>query len=277
MKSGVSPRQPEVDETSGDRDARGNHRNLISAEPLRVRDLDGIAHNLSVNPVGAETEHQRMRKRPRLAADVTHVADGHTDFFHRLANDGLFEGLPRLDETGEAGIHRLLPLHAARKKRLFVIALAARDERDDCGRESWERHQPARKTPHRSFVVESLRGFTAPATEAVRSRPFDQLHRTTRCQPVVFVAPTMEREEVDRGAVGGIEAMGHVDRPHCDVAHHPDEMNVPVARCRFLGLPDIAADDVEIAVAASVSRRFHRWNQARNIGVSAHTASTVPA
>ena len=277
MKSGYGPCQPKVDEASSDRDAGRNHRNLIATEPLGIRDLDGIAHNLTVQPISAESEHQRMRERPWLAADVAHVANGHTDFFHRFPDDGFFERLPRLDETRETRIHGLLPLDTACQKRLFVITLAARHERDDCGCKPREGHESACRATHRAFVVETLRGFATSTAESVRACPLDKLHGTTRRQPVVFVAAAVKGEEIDRGAVGRVETMGNVDRPHCDVTHHADEVNVPVACGGFVGFPDVGANDVEIAVSARVCRRFHRRNQARNIGVTAHTASTVPA
>ena len=111
----------------------------------------------------------------------------------------------------------------------------------------------------------------------VGASPLDKLHRATRSQPIVLVVATVVREQIDRGAVGGIEPVRHVDGPHRDIAHHADEVNVPVARDRFIGLPDRIPDHVEVAVAPGVRGRFDRRNQARNVIGSTHTTSTVPA
>ena len=56
--------------------------------------------------LGAEADHQAVRERPRLARHVLHVADGDADLLAHLAHDGAFEVLARLDEAGEAGVHR---------------------------------------------------------------------------------------------------------------------------------------------------------------------------
>lgn len=205
------------------------------------------------------------------------IADRDADFFERLAHDGLFQGLARLDESGQTRIHRLLPLHATREQRLFVVTLASGDKRDDGRSQARECRQTTRRATHGAFVLLSLRGFATAPAESMGSRPLHQLHRPTGSEPVVFVVAAVEREQVDRGTIGGIEAMRHIDGPHRDVAHHADEVNIPVARRRFFGLPHAAADYVEVAVPARVSGRRDRRNEARNIGWTAHDALTVPA
>ena len=109
------------------------------------------------------------------------------------------------------------------------------------------------------------------------ARPFDQLHRAACRQPVVLMAAAMEREQINRCPVGRVEAVRHVDRPHRDVTHHPDEVDVPIARHRLVGLPHVVADDVEVAVPARMRRGFDRRDETRDLGMAAHTASTVPA
>ena len=98
---------------------------------MRVGNLDGIAHNLTVKPLGTEPQHQRVRKWPGLAADVTHVAYRDAHFFQCLANDRFFQRLAWFDEPRKTGIHRLLPLHTAGEQRLLCISLATRDQSDD--------------------------------------------------------------------------------------------------------------------------------------------------
>lgn len=218
-----------------------------------------------------------MRERPGLAADVVDIAHRDADFFERLAHDCFFQGLAGLDESRKTRIHRLLPLHAAGEQRLFVVTLASGDEGDDGGRQSRKCRQTTRRATHGAFVFLSLRGFATAPAEAVGSGPLHQLHGPTGGEPVVFVVAAVEREQVDCGTIGRIEAMRHIDCPHRDVAHHADEVNIPVARRRFFGLPHAAADYVEVAVPARVSGRCDRRNEARNIGWTAHDALTVPA
>ena len=72
-----------------------------------------------VSPLGAEPDHQAVRERPRLAAVVADVADLDADLLAHLADDGLLERLARLDEPGEAAVHRRPELHASGEQRLL--------------------------------------------------------------------------------------------------------------------------------------------------------------
>ena len=91
--------------------------------------------------VGLEPDHQRVRERPRLAGDVAHVGDRHADLLAHLAVHGLLHRLARLDEAGDAAVHRHRERAAASEQRLAV----ALDERDHRRRQAREGEQPARR------------------------------------------------------------------------------------------------------------------------------------
>jgi len=46
-----------------------------------------------------------MRKRPRLAGEVTHIRDFDANFFAYLAHQRLLQRLARLDESGQRAVH----------------------------------------------------------------------------------------------------------------------------------------------------------------------------
>ena len=69
----------------------------------RASSISSGSSTQGVAALGArdEAEHQRLRERPRLAADVADVGDPQPDLLGHLAGDGRLGGLPRLDEPGQ--------------------------------------------------------------------------------------------------------------------------------------------------------------------------------
>ena len=115
-----------------------------------------------------------MRERPRLARPVADVVDAHPDLFTDLAVHGLLERLARLDEPGDAAVHRNRERPAPRQQRVAIVAF---DERDDGRRQSRECQQRAVGTATSAFAQGLLGRAAAPAAESVGAVPFDQLHR----------------------------------------------------------------------------------------------------
>ena len=61
----------------------------------------GSAQGVVALDAGDEAEHQRLRERPRLAADVADVGDPQADLLGDLPGDRRLGRLPRLDEPGQ--------------------------------------------------------------------------------------------------------------------------------------------------------------------------------
>ena len=66
----------------------------------------GSQHDVAADVAGPEADHQAVRERPRLAALVADVGDVEADLLAHLADHGALERLARLDEAGEARVHR---------------------------------------------------------------------------------------------------------------------------------------------------------------------------
>ena len=58
-----------------------------------------------------------VRKRPRLAAEVTDVRDPQTDFFAYLPADTFLQGFPRFDESGQDAV-KTGPIRVERASRM---------------------------------------------------------------------------------------------------------------------------------------------------------------
>ncbi|MCY1372429.1 hypothetical protein D9M69_596340 [compost metagenome] len=74
------------------------------AEPLRILDLIDLHDDLAGRIFGMEAEHQRMRERPALAAQVLQVLDLDPHLFAHLARHALLDRLARLDEAGQGAV-----------------------------------------------------------------------------------------------------------------------------------------------------------------------------
>src|SRR5215813_3350819 len=79
-------------------------RELVAGEPACLYDLLVVHCDLlPVSGFRTESQHQALRHRPGLAADIPDAADGDPRLLSDLARHGLLRGLPRLDETGQDG------------------------------------------------------------------------------------------------------------------------------------------------------------------------------
>ena len=88
-----------------------------------------------------EPEHQARRQRPRLVAEVGHLADQHADLLLDLAAHGVLEGLARLAEAGERRPATRRPGGVAAEQDRLVVPLpwviamiTAGSVRGNCGR-----------------------------------------------------------------------------------------------------------------------------------------------
>ena len=93
-----------VDQGAGDREARRQAGQAVDPEPAGVLDLRLLRADLSRVPVGHEADHQRVRERPGLAAEVADVPHLDPHLLAHLAGDRLLQRLARLDETGERAV-----------------------------------------------------------------------------------------------------------------------------------------------------------------------------
>ena len=73
----------------------------------------------------AEADHQARRQRPRLVAEVGHVAHGDADLLQHLAAYGVLERLPRLDEAGQGRVAALGPDGLVAQQQALVGARRA--------------------------------------------------------------------------------------------------------------------------------------------------------
>ena len=99
---------PAVEDVPGDRHRRRQRRRAVAARSSsrvnqRASSISRRVEHERVGAVGArdEAEHERLRERPRLAADVADVGDPQPDLLGDLAGDRRLGRLPRLDEAGE--------------------------------------------------------------------------------------------------------------------------------------------------------------------------------
>src|ERR1700716_100512 len=89
---GWALRQVPVDEAPRDAELAGQPRQLaVPGVPARLGDLVRLQAELTASVVGGKADHQRMRKRPRLAAKVADVAEIDADFLVNFARDGFLE------------------------------------------------------------------------------------------------------------------------------------------------------------------------------------------
>ncbi len=165
------------------------------AIPVGVRDLGLVDHDVAAGPPRGEPEHQRVRERPRLARDVPNVGQLDADLFAHLAMHRLLERLPRLDEPGEAAVHRHREQASASEEGLGAVGAIALDEHDDRGCEPGKRAEAAMRAASRALVRREA-GLVATATAiAMRAIPLDELHRTAGDGPLDLADAAPERTQ----------------------------------------------------------------------------------
>src|SRR3974390_1314375 len=64
-------------------------RQAVDVEPLRVLDLVGLGLDFAARIVGEKRDHQGMRKRPGLAAEIAQVSDREPHLLEHLALDAV--------------------------------------------------------------------------------------------------------------------------------------------------------------------------------------------
>ena len=150
-----------------------------------------VDDDVAARPRGLEPDHQRVRERPRLAGDVAHVGDLHPDLLAHLAVHGLLHRLARLDEPGDAAVHR----HREGTARASRASLAALDERDDRRRQAREGEQAARRAAAGPLARRRLGGRAAATAEPRRAVPLHELHGSPGERPAQVVDPPVEAHE----------------------------------------------------------------------------------
>src|SRR5438105_5078062 len=86
---------PGVDEAAGDAEGGRHRRQLVERAPVGLRQLAGIDPQLAAGVLGREAEHQRVGKRPWLAAEVTQVGELDADLLADLTAHGVLDRLAR--------------------------------------------------------------------------------------------------------------------------------------------------------------------------------------
>ena len=103
---------------------------LVAGEPRRLGDLAVVERELFIRVTeGVEADHQRARKGPGLAAQITHVADGQADLLADLADDTDLKRLAGLDEPCQQREHPLGPHRLAGQHRTVAAVMNKADHR----------------------------------------------------------------------------------------------------------------------------------------------------
>ena len=98
--------------------AGGKHRGqCVDMEEARVLDLVGRADDLAGLVLGLVTQHQRMRKRPRLAGEVAQLADAQAQLAQ--AQDATAQAVPAAPVAAPA------PDFSAQERQISAALIAA--------------------------------------------------------------------------------------------------------------------------------------------------------
>ncbi|EEF25798.1 conserved hypothetical protein, partial [Ricinus communis] len=102
---GLAARRPvRVHEHARNRDVRHALRPfVVRPEPARLGQLVGVDADLAARIISGERDHQRVRERPGLAAEVAQLAHLQAHFLVHLAVYRLLDRFARLQETGQRG------------------------------------------------------------------------------------------------------------------------------------------------------------------------------
>ena len=74
---------------------------FLFEQPARLRDLFAVDRKIEGPRPGVTADHQGRGKRPGLGCVIENIADRQMHFFAQFASHRFFDGLARLDETGE--------------------------------------------------------------------------------------------------------------------------------------------------------------------------------
>src|SRR5829696_615803 len=169
---------------AGDANSWREQRQVVEAVPAGVLYLLGLAYlQLAAGVFGDKADHERVRERPGLAAEVTHLPHLDPDLLAHLAPYRLLDGFPRLHETRQGAVHPHRKMWRTRQQQL----VAPPYEHD--GRRAETRlvdHPAARAAPgHLVLHVDGPRR-AAPA-KLVGPVPLDDLPRPPRDPEKVLV------------------------------------------------------------------------------------------
>lgn len=130
-----------------------------------------------------EAYHQRIGKRPLLAAEIGYILDLQADLFHSLTPHTILQGLTRLDKAGNQPVHPVLEMRSMGEQKLTIFQNCCNDGR----RKLRVTNQPALRAdpgPLRQRVC----GFSsATAAEPVIAVPDQQLERFAGKMEQVFL------------------------------------------------------------------------------------------
>ena len=84
-------------------------QHLFAADPERVFNLLGIKYDILVECLTSTPEHQRRRKRPRLAGEIADLPNPNTRFFKNLPTHRGLQCLTRFHKTRQERIHAFRP------------------------------------------------------------------------------------------------------------------------------------------------------------------------
>src|SRR5688500_15476637 len=129
-----------------------------------------------------------MRERPRLAGEVTAVANLHADFLGDFAREALLERLAGLDEAGERAEHARRKVRAARQQKLF----SPMNERHHGGRHARVGRKLAGGADAHALLAFGERRRAAAAAKLVVAVPLQELQRPSGEREMV-VADDPER------------------------------------------------------------------------------------
>jgi hypothetical protein len=148
-----------VNQLTGNANLRWNGREFIRCEPSGVIQFFILEYDLSASILAGKSDHQRMRKWPGLAPEITDIIYPDANFLLNLTSHSLLESFPGFDETCQHAVEaRRVPVRPGQKE-LVIFA----DRNDDCRRDARVTYQPAIGTLF-SPISGVIDGFRATVT-----------------------------------------------------------------------------------------------------------------
>ena len=161
-----------------------------------------------------------MREGPRLTGEVPELAQPDANLLTNFPADGFLQGLSRLDEPRDAGVHRNAEGSAPGEQRLAISF----DEGDDRGREPRKGQQSALGTAPGPLALRGGGSRAAPTTESMGALPFDQLNGATGERPLMIGQPGGEDQKVfESEPVWGFRLHPYSRRPYRFAFEEPEE------------------------------------------------------
>src|SRR5215210_653950 len=185
-------------------------RQVVRRVPAGVFDLTGFGGQAATRVIRGKTDHERVRKRPRLAPEVPDVRDLDPDLLPHLADDGLLYGLAGLDEASEQAVEPLRKSGRACQQEPIPF----RNQDDGCRAQTRVVHHPAARTPLRELPWRRLRLSAAASAEPVRRMPADDLLRPARHPEEILVHPGKQAPEIpENHPLGWFGVSAYLDGP----------------------------------------------------------------